>query len=396
DAACRIYDPKTGVREGSAIRRQPFQNNIIDPMRLDPIALKYMQYFPLPNQPGGLLQGNYVANARRADTFDSYLGRLDWNVSDRLKLFWNYRFNDRIEDRSNRFKNIETGNFLGRVNKVNVQASVYTIPPSLLANFRFNWTRFTESNIRPSDGFDPTSLGFPAYISSNATHRVLPFIDLDQHQDLGNSGGDVTPFDTFQLFGTLTKVTGRHALKAGTDLRELRAPSSSFGNSVGRYDFTSDWTRGPLNTSPGAPVGQSLASFLLGLPSNDSSNSNYEVNSYRTQKSRYYSLFLQDDWRGSSTLKLNIGLRFEKETGTTERYDRTLVDFDPAALLAVTNAARAAYAKSPNELLSPSQFNPLGGVVFASPDNRNVYGTDMGWAPRFGVAWAPAFLGTGK
>lgn len=395
DAACRIYDPGTGVREGSAIRRQPFANNTIPSDRLNAIALNYMQFYPLPNQPG-LLQGNYIANAKRADTFESYLGRLDWNAGDRLKMFWNYRFNDRLEERSNRFNNIATGNFLGRVNNGSVLDAVYTIAPSLLANLRFNWTRFTESNVRPSDGFDATKIGFPAYISSNSAHRLLPFIDLDQHQDLSDSGGNVTPFDIFQLFGTVTKMAGRHSIKVGADIRELRESSASFGNSVGRYHFTDAWTRGPLNTSPGAPVGQSLASFLLGLPANDSSNSNYEVNSYRTQSSRYYSLFAQDDWRVNPTLTLNAGLRFEKETGTTERFNRTLVDFDPAAVNAVTEAARAAYARSPNALLPVSRFNPRGGVIYATPNNRNIYSTDAAWAPRFGFAWSPAALGTGK
>lgn len=395
DATCRIYDPRTGVREGSGIRRQPFADNIINSNRLSPIALNYMKFYPLPNQPG-LLQGNYIANARRADTFESYLGRMDWNAGSRLKLFWNYRFNDRLEDRSNRFNNIATGNFLGRVNNGSVLDSVYTITSSLLANVRFNWTRFTESNTKPSNGFDPTAIGFPAYISANSPHRLLPFIDLDQHQDLSDNGGNVTPFDTFQLFGTLTKVTGRHSIKIGTDIRELRESSASFGNSVGRYHFTDAWTRGPLNTSPGAPVGQSLASFLLGLPANDSSNSNYEVNSYRTQSSRFYSGFVQDDWRVNSALTLNVGLRFEKETGTTERFNRTLVDFDRSAVNVVTEPARAAYAKSPNALLPASQFNPRGGVVFATPQNRDIYSTDSAWAPRIGFAWSPAALGAGK
>jgi len=389
DAACRIYDPATGVREGSGIRRQSFERNVIPTNRLNPIALNYMQFYPLPNRPQ-LLQGNYVMNAKRADTFESYLGRLDWNVGDRLKLFWNYRFNDRLEERSNRFNNIATGNFLGRVNNGSVLDAVYTITPSLLTNFRFNWTRFTESNVRPSDGFDPAKLGFPAYLASSTTRRLLPFIDLDQHQDLSDSGGNTTPFDTFQLFGTVTKVTGRHSIKAGTDMRELRESAANYGNSVGRYRFTDAWTRGPLNTSPGAPVGQSLASFMLGLPVNDSSNSNYEVNSYRTQSARFYSLFLQDDWRVNSALTLNAGLRFERETGTVERFNRTLIDFDPNAVNAVSEAARAAYARSPNALLPASQFNPRGGVVFATPENRNIYSTDNAWAPRFGFAWSPA------
>jgi len=73
-----------------------------------------------------------------------------------------------------------------------------------------------------------------------------------------------------------------------------------------------------------------------------------------------------------------------------ERFNRTLVDFDPNVVNAVSEAARAAYARSPNALLPASQFNPRGGVIFATPDNRNIYSTDNAWAPRFGFAWSPA------
>ncbi|HYZ85497.1 MAG TPA: TonB-dependent receptor, partial [Bryobacteraceae bacterium] len=210
------------------------------------------------------------------------------------------------------------------------------------------------------------------------------------------TGGNRTPFDTFQIFGTVTKVTGKHSIKMGTDMRELRESSASYGNSVGRYRFTNDWTRGPLYTSPGGPVGQSLASLMLGLITNND-NSNYEIQPYRTQQSRYYAFFIQDDWRVSSNLTINAGLRYERETGTKERFNRTTIGFDPNAQLAVTDAARAAYAANPNPLLSPASFNPRGGVLFASPGNREAYSTyPYAFAPRFGFAWSPSMLGAGK
>jgi hypothetical protein len=389
--SCLVYDPATAVREGSAVRRTAFPRNVIPQNRLNAIGLKFLQYYSLPNQPG-LLQGNYIANARRADTFESSLGRIDWNAGDRLKIFWNYRFNDRTEERSNRFQNIATGNFLGRRNNGSMLDAIYTTTPTLLTNLRLNWTRFTESNIRPSDGFDPTTLGLPSYLASNTPRLLLPRVDLDTIQDLSDSGGNVTPFDTFQVFGTITKITGRHSVKMGVDARELRESASNYGNSVGLFRFTNAWTRGPLDNSPGSPVGQDLAGLLLGMPTNES---NYEVNSYRTQASRYYSQFVHDDWHVNNQLTLNIGMRWERETGTTERFNRTLVHFDPTAPNSITAAARAAYARNPN-LLPVSQFSAAGGVVFASPNHRNVYSTDNAWAPRFGFAWSPKVLGAGK
>ena len=387
----QLYDPGTGILEGSRIRRQPLPNNIIPENRLSPIAKAYLQFYPMPNQPGRADSlNNYLANSVRSDDFVNYLGRLDWNASERHKLFWNFRHNDRLENRGNLFNNLATGNFLSRVNWGSTLDDVYTFTPTLVLNTRLNWTRFIEGSQRPSDGFDFTRLGFPQQLLAASSRRVLPQIDLDQHQDLGDSGGDRTPYDSFQAFSSMTKVAGPHSVKFGADLRELRESSASFGASSGSYRFDSSWTRGPLDNSPAAPLGQSLAAFLLGLPTGGA----FDINATRTNHSRYYAFFVQDDWRVSQSLTVNIGLRYERETGTVERFDRTLVGFDFSSPNAVTERAKAAYAANPSPLLPPAQFHPVGGVIFASPQRRNVYSTEPhAFSPRIGLAWAPRAWG---
>src|SRR5205085_605805 len=136
----QIFDPLSGVQEGSRVRRQPFANNIFPASRLSPIAKNFLQFYPLPNQPGkvdGL--DNYLANSVRSDTYNSELGRLDFNLSEKHKFFWNFRHNDRIENRNNRFKNIASGNFLGRINWGSMVDDVYTISPTTVLNTRLNW-----------------------------------------------------------------------------------------------------------------------------------------------------------------------------------------------------------------------------------------------------------------
>src|SRR5262249_31192383 len=127
----QIYDPLTGVAQGARVARQPFANNVLPASRLSEIAKNYLQFYPRPNQPGrpdG--QDNYLANSVRSDTYNSELGRLDSNLSDNHKFFWNFRHNDRIENRGNRFRNIATGNFLGRINWGTMLDDVYTISPT--------------------------------------------------------------------------------------------------------------------------------------------------------------------------------------------------------------------------------------------------------------------------
>ncbi|HXA52854.1 MAG TPA: carboxypeptidase-like regulatory domain-containing protein, partial [Candidatus Acidoferrum sp.] len=218
-----IYDPLTGVQNGSRVQRTPFQNNVIPSNRLSPIAKNLLTYIPLPNQSGqkdGL--NNYLADSVRRDVFDGELGRLDYNISDRHKLFYNYRHNYRVEDRSNAYHNIATGNLLNRINTGTMVDDVYTFSPTVVLNTRLNWTRFTEANDKPSAGYDFTKAGFPAYLAGASQRLVMPVIDLNQFSDFGTDGGDRTPYDIFQIFTSLTKISGRHSLKTGFDLREAR------------------------------------------------------------------------------------------------------------------------------------------------------------------------------
>jgi hypothetical protein len=393
----QIFDPTSGVLEGARIRRQPIPDNVIPPSRISPISTRVMEFYPQPNFAGTVDgRNNYFNNQIRSDTFFGYMGRLDFNISDRHKLFWNIRTNDRVENRGNRFDNIATGNFLSRVNWGSTIDDVYTITPTLLVNTRLSWTRFTEGSIRPSDGYNFTQLGLPASLLAASTKNVFPVFRFESpgtsesFRQLGDSGGDKTPFDTYQIFSTVTKIAGRHTMKFGADLRKQVESSNSFGNSSGRYEFNSLWARGPLDTSPEAPIGQELTAFLLGFPT----SGNFQVNATRTQQAYYYAFFVQDDFRLRNNLTLNIGIRYERDLGTTERYNRSLSGFDSAATNAVTAAARAAYAASPSPLLAAAQFNPLGGVTFANADNPKVYRTyPYAIAPRLGFSWSPAFLG---
>ena len=391
NASYQIYDPATSVIEGSRVRRQPFPDNIIPANRISPIARAYLQqFYPLPNQPGRVDgQDNFLAASVRSDNFDSEMGRLDFNLSERHKFFWNFRHNDRVENRGNIFDNIATGNFLGRINWGSTFDDVYTFNPTTVLNIRLNWTRFIESGVRPSDGFDFTTLGFPQYIKAASSKNVLPRIDLDRFTDVGDSGGDRTPYDSFQIFSNLTKVAGSHSVKMGADLRLLRESSLNFGNASGSYTFRQDWTRGPLDNSPVSPLGQDLASFLLGLPTGGS----FDVNTGRTAQAGYYALFLHDDWRVRQNLTLNIGLRYERDLPTSERFSRSVNGFDFNVRSPISDAALAAYARNSISQVPVSQFRTLGGLQFAGADGK-VYETRANYfSPRLGFAWTPKRLG---
>ncbi len=389
-----IYDPLTGVQNGSRVQRTPFQNNVIPTNRLSPIAKNLLSFIPLPNQTGQKDgNNNYLSDSVRRDVFDGELGRFDYNISDRHKLFYNFRHNYRVEDRNNLYHNIATGNLLNRINWGTMVDDVYTFSPTTVLNTRLNWTRFTEANDKPSAGYDFTKLGFPSYIAAASQRLVMPIVDLNQMTDFGDNAGDRTPYDIFQMFVSLTKIQGRHSLKVGADVRESRESSVSYGNSGGQYIFREDYVRGPLDNSTAAPLGQDVASLVLGYPTGGS----FSINASRTQQAKYWATFIQDDFRPRSNLTINFGLRYEGDLGTTERFNRSVAGFDANATSPIAAAAQAAYAKSPvNGGLAASQFLVKGGLLFEGQNGKYVYNTKRGYfSPRFGFAWTPGGAGKG-
>ena len=219
----------------------------------------------------------------------------------------------------------------------------------------------------------------------------MPIVDLNQFSDWGDNAGDRTPYDTFQLFGSLTKIVGSHSLKFGGDVRESRESAASYGNSAGQYVFREDYTKGPLDNSTSAPLGQDLAAFMLGYPT----GGGFDINAFRTNQAKYYAVFVQDDFRPRSNLTFNLGLRFEGDLGMTERFNRNVSGFDPNASTSVTAAAVAAYAKNPiTGGVSPSQFLAKGGLLFEGQGNARIFNTKYGYfSPRFGFAWTPGGAG---
>jgi len=394
----QIYDPLTGVAQGGRVARQPFPNNIIPPDRISPIAKNYLKYYAQPNQPGQPNgQANFLSNTDgERNRFNNTIGRLDVNLSDRHKFFFGARNNLRVGSGGNGFgksvyDNPTSGNYLQRLNWGLTFDDVYTISPTFLVNSRANWTRFVEPLTNFSLGYDSTSLGFPSYLSTNAPRKVLPRISFSTttFTTLGDTGGTELPFDIFQIFESFTKLQGKHTLKFGVDLRQYRESQLSSGYTNGNFVFSNNWTNGPVDNSPTAPIGQDLAAFLLGMPT----SGQYDVNAWRQNKNNYYSFFLQDDFRVSSNLTLNLGLRLEGETPTTERYNRTINGFDNTTASPIAAKAIAAYTANPIAELPASQFKVNGGPLFAGSGNTGIYSTrKANFSPRFGFAWTPGFI----
>lgn len=392
-----LYNPFSGVLNGSTVTRSPLAGNMIQPTMLNPVAMAYLQYYPLPNTPALGANGfqNYVSNFESTDTYDNELGRIDYNMSSRSHMSFDMRHNDRVQNKGNYFDNIATGTNLARENWGATVDEVYTINPTSIADVRFNFTRMNETHGEPSEGFNPATLGFPSYIASNSQYPLLPYLQFGScgsqtsFQCLSDDAASRDPSQSYQIFGAVTKVLGNHTLKFGEDIRQYRLNTYITGNSAGTYSFANGWDRASSSSSSTLSIGQDLASFLMGLPT----SGQFDINSHGSFSSYYFSGFVQDDWRMSKTLTVNLGLRFDQDSPYAEKYGRTVDGFNDVAASPIAQAAIAAYAAHPIAQIPVGDFEVPGGLTFPGTSNGAPYQTTSHlFSPRVGLAWSPSAL----
>jgi Carboxypeptidase regulatory-like domain len=388
-----IYDPLTAVRRADGrVERQPFAGNIIPANRLSPIAIEALQYYPMPNQAGDAQgRNNYISGNARGDEFYSMNYRVDHTLNDRQRFFVRYSRNDRQEYRGNWIGEVNgvkpIGNYLFRINDALNVDHVWTMSPSSLLNVRGSWSRFKEPSLRQHQNiFDPASLGFPAsttqYFGSN---KYFPLIDLDQYADIGQNFAGAQNSSIYSFQPTWTLMRGRHSFRTGYDFRVYDNEQFPDVHSAGSYVFARGnvLTR-QLDNSPAAAIGQDLAAFLLGYPSGGTIDRSAD----RFSRVFYNGIFFQDDWKVSDKLTVNLGLRWEYETGPVERANRNVRGFDPNAMLSITAAAEAAYAANPIPQIPASAFRVRGGLQFATESDRASVDPDMNNVqPRVGFAY---------
>ena len=390
----QIYNPFSGTLNGNTVTRVPFNNNVIPKDMLNSVAKAYLQYYPEPNV-AGRNDGfqNFGNTSPTTDDYNNELGRIDYNMSDRSRMFFHMRHNFEMQSKNNFFNNLATGSNLIRENWGATVDEVYTFNPTTVLDLRLNFTRMNEIHNEPSAGFDPTQLGFPSYIASNAQFLQLPFVGFagscgsqTSFQCLGDSGASKDPSQSYQLFADVVKIKGRHMLKFGGDFRQYRLNTIIYGNSAGTYTFSTNWTRGPNGSSAASNLGQDFAAFLLGTPT----GGQFDVNSFGSFYSYYFAGFVQDDWRIAHNLTVNLGLRIDHDLPYSEKFGRTVNGFATDAANPVSAAALAAYKKNPIPQIPAANFAVPGGLTFASRGNPGVFeNTSHLVSPRAGFAWSP-------
>ncbi|MBV9085166.1 MAG: hypothetical protein JOZ62_21020, partial [Acidobacteriaceae bacterium] len=399
-----IYDPVTTVpASGGRVMRSPFPGNIIPPNRIDPVARSIMAYYPSPNTIGTSTgQNNYTRITK--DTFDYYVHflRFDHQFSEKNRAFLRLDYDHYLESNSNFYNNIATGLNLTRINRGAALDDVIVLSPATVLDLRYGLTYEQTPEARRSKGFDLASLGFSPQLLSLLDPKTETFPNIYINTKAltkpctGACTGTFSGFGNFQAgdgnitgilhdwAATANTLHGNHNFHYGSEFRLYRSFAFAGGYDVSPgFQFLPTYTNGPFNNSPVAPIGQDFASFLLGIPSGQMTRSA----SYAIQNT-YLGLFIQDDWKITPKLTLNIGLREETSSPVTERFDRAVRGFDPTDPNPIAAAALANYAAHPISTLPVSQFQVRGGLLFGGPGNHDLwYQPPMTLLPRFGLAY---------
>ncbi|MBN9661893.1 MAG: TonB-dependent receptor [Acidobacteria bacterium] len=401
-SAYTIYDPATRVKLSNGRYQQtPFAGNIIPKARFDAVGKSILDWYPTtPKSAGDAVGIGNFRDASLAETADYYNNtvRVDQNIGDRQRLFVRLSQYRRDSLYNDYFGNAFTGTQFLFDSKAGMIDHVITLSPTMVLNSRYSYNRFIRGSDGPAsgEGFDISKLGFsPQYVSQVPKDIArFPRINLTGYISNGFTG-ELRPVNNHTASATLTKSAGKHNIRTGFEFRIYQEADKFFSNAqTGQFTFDATWTRGPLDnsaTSPGS-IGQSVASLLLGLPGSGSIARSADY----IEASKSWGFFIQDDFKISRKLTLNIGLRYELETPLKERFNRSALGFDPNYTQTISAAAQANYATIyPNiaggfAQLPPSAFALKGGMTFAGVNGNDgsLYNTPKNvFLPRIGLAY---------
>lgn len=362
-----IYDPRSARLEGGTVVRTPFPGNKGIPI-LNPTYAFYSKLYPNPNNVPGLvtaeLTNNYLATAMPKDEkFNSIVNRYDWVVSQNHRLNFRWQWNDRLADEYDWTYETVRGlhsNGLTRINRGGNIGYLWTINSTNILDANFGISRFEEGSRNTTrTKYTAAQVGLPTYIDQRAgVNTQLPRLDFDTISDVGDSYPIVgAKSSTYEYRATMTTIRGNHSFKYGWQERRNLFAASGPGNSTGYFDFRSNpWTKATNVDNVSSNHARDWAAFMMGVPSGMSIDTNDSA-FWRTPRR---ALFFQDDWRLSSRLRISLGLRYEREGGTSERFNRGISAAYVDAASPISSMVEAAYAAAPMAGLPASEFSANG------------------------------------
>ena len=411
-----IYDPWTTETspDGATISRMPFAGNKIPASMQDPVARWYMDQLWKPNRAGrnAFNFQNYYAPLPISYDYHNLSDRVDYVHNDKLRFFGRY---------SKLWTPVTAGNPTGSPIYQTDRGSqrdalsiagdmVYVVSPSTVLNVHGTYFSFIDASKIATDFSDgggwakvwPNSNFYAPLFEDPGIPVLIPRMTVmgtgnsERWVDMGPGGGlwDQRPDgDAFSF--KISQQRGKHYLKAGFETRGTRTTSLLILNTFG-FGFQADATASTYINPDLKATGDGYATFLLGAvqPAGggaDSWNSgatSMTVTITPQGQNRFYGGFINDDWKVTQNLTLNLGLRYEYESAYTDPKDRLTRPLDLTNPIPEFQGAGA--PQMPAELRQyyngPTTLN--GAFQFADSDHRGAWNPGKGaLSPRVGFAY---------
>jgi hypothetical protein len=354
-----IYDPATGRDVNGVWTRTPFPGNIIPQERISPAARAIMQYYPDPNgTTAGVApwqQNLHYAEHFNKDLFWNWVGKVDHNFGANDRAFFRWGENERNEVRNTtpiRSGPAQDGQLpLIRANRALVADWVHIFGAGTVFNLRGSYTYYLDwSYSTHASNFDATQF-WPASLvqqfPSRALNGLFPRIEIDQFVSLSR-GNAPNRNRNYTLQPNVSLTRGAHNIRAGLDTRWINTYHENYNNSGGLVQFNRGFTRSTLN-STSELEGNAFASFLLGAPS----GGEVAVNPTPHYQWFFAAPWIQDDWRVSNRLTVNLGFRWDFNGAVREEENRLNYAFDPTLV---------------NPISARVGQQVMGGIRFAGVD----------------------------
>ncbi|MDP9038238.1 MAG: TonB-dependent receptor [Acidobacteriota bacterium] len=348
-----ITNPATG---------QPFAGNVIPASSINPVGQALINAYPLPNT-SVVAYGspNYNGGDTLGDRADEFDGKVTHQFGTRWLADFYYLHYGSKEPSGNALGTVASSGatlLYRKVDATSIQNTI-TLNPTTLLTVGFGFNRFPNNSVDISNGFNQASLGFPASYTNAISKASFPQIATDSGLagEGGGASGSGKYFSRNFVVG-LSKSLGKHSLKTGYVFRAISVNFTNVANANGLFNFDK------------ALFGATAADMLLGYPTSAS----LVIPAPLAITTHYQATYLQDDWRATQKLTLNLGIRYEYEPGVNERNNHYAVGFNRSVTYNV-------FGNGPQA---------TGGVEFAGQNGYSNSTGNMGskWSPRAGFAYA--------
>ena len=382
-----IYDPLTTVTTaGTKLgQRQAFPGNKIPANRINPTALKILSYYTKSNAtataPNNPWTNDQVIRVNATQKYHNASAKIDQNFGNGDHASLRYNWWERYADNDgNGFNNAAENGKHPHAELSHDFAADWVHPFGVNTLLDLKGTVIVRKDYETvgfGTHFDPTQLGWSAQTSRELDGETnFPNMSISGFTGFGYSTPTINIGNSLAIAPNMTMIRGKHNLRFGLDLRLLQEVNKM---NPGGTAFSADggWTQANAETSDGT-TGNAIASFLVAGPSSGSFS--IPASSYLSR--HYYAFWVQDDWKVTPRLTLNLGVRYDLNGPPTDRHNAGNYDFDTSVLSPIN-------AQINQSLLLNGPLK--GGLTFLGVNGapRAYYALEhYDIQPRFGLVYA--------